>query len=229
MEIRIDAANTQNWIRGLFRDQLPFATSKAINDTASDVQKAIRAGLQERFTIRRPWVTQGITLRRGTKTDLTATVAVDPTRRFLNKFEQGGTKTGTAGQPVAVSTIIQRGSPTLPARYLYPKNLGLQMRRGVTGNLLAHHGGKRGVQLKSQLQGAHRTFVLTRNMFGVNVPGIYQRFGPGRHDFRLLWVYKDSVPIPASLRFASTARETVNAVWAQRFNEAWAYAIRTAK
>src|ERR1043166_2368800 len=138
-------------------------------------------------------------------------------------------KTGTAGQPVAVSTIIQRGSPTLPARYLYPKNLGLQVRRGVTGNLLAHHGGKRGVQLKTQLQGAQRTFVLTRNMYGVSVPGIYQRFGPGKHDFRLLWVYKDSVPIPASLRFASTARETVNAVWAQRFNEAWAYAIRTAK
>ncbi|MHC5059306.1 MAG: hypothetical protein ACYTKD_32025, partial [Planctomycetota bacterium] len=54
IELDTNAAQVSRTLRFLFAEQLPFATSKAINDTAKDAQKAQRAGMARRFTVRRP-------------------------------------------------------------------------------------------------------------------------------------------------------------------------------
>jgi hypothetical protein len=230
--IRVDGQPTQNWIEQAFRDQLPFATSLAVNQTAKAVQQAIRAHIAAAFTIRRPWVLQGVVIPRfSDKRDnpIQATVAIDPARRFLRKFEAGGTKVGSATEPIAIpGRAIRPAFPDLPALDLYPKNLRLVSRHGVTGILPAKsHVTRRGV---TQIQGKQRTFVLDgATMYGVRVSGIYQRFGPGRHDFRLLWTYKRQIPIPARLLFEATAAATVQQVWPELFRAAYDRAIRTAR
>src|SRR5690349_13251347 len=113
MEIRFQVAGTQSWLTSLFRDQLPFANSLALNRTGLAVQKAERAGISERFIIRRPWVTQGITIPRfSDKHDqpLKITIALDVTRAFLAKFEPGGAKTETAAGPIAIPSTALRPS-----------------------------------------------------------------------------------------------------------------------
>ena len=229
--IHVDAAATQGWLEQLFTDQLPFATSVAINRTAKAVQAAIQAHMQQTFTIRRPWVLQGITIPRfsdKTDTPIAVSIEIDPKRAFLGKFEAGGVKTGSPTLPIAIpSTALRPDLSAVPPLALYPKNLGLVARRGVVGIRAPHsHLTKRGVL---QTQGKARTFVLDQTMIGVSVAGVYQRTGPGKHDIRLLWSYKDRIPIPAVLRFAATAEETVRAEWPAIYQEAFAMAVRTAK
>jgi len=115
----------------------------------------------------------------------------------------------------------------VPPLAFYPKNLRLLPRRDVVGVLPAHHRiTKRGVD---QLQGKDRTFVLDQTMFGVRVAGVYQRVGPGPHDIRLLWTYKDRIPIPARLQFEATAVATVQATWPREYEAAFLQAVRTAR
>lgn len=100
--------------------------------------------------VRRPWVTQGITIPRfSDKHDqpLKVTIALDVTRAFLAKFEGGGAKTETAAGPIAIpSTVLRPSVTSLPPLSLYPKNLGLAARRGVTGIINPHgHVTRRGV------------------------------------------------------------------------------------
>lgn len=232
IHVRVDASAFRSWAKRQFADQLPFATSLALNRTAKAVQDAIRAGLRERFAIRRPWVVQGITIPKfSDKRDrpMQVTVAIDPGRAFLGKFEAGGTKVAhSPEEPIAIPTTAIRPSlQALAPLSLYPKNLGLMARRGVTGFIAARkHMTRRGVE---QLQGKQRTFVLDFSMFGIRVPGVYQRTGPGRHDIRLIWTYKPSIPIPARLKFAETAQATVARAWPAQFQAAFQQAIRTAR
>lgn len=231
LTVRVDAGQSLAFF-GEARRQLPFAVSVAINRTAKDVQDAERAGLRARFIIRRDWVVQGITIPKFSdkgEAAPTAVVAVDASRSFLDKFEAGGQKIAlNPERPIAIPSLAVRPARTdLPARALYPSALGLVPVRGVTGIRPARsHVTARGVM---QLKGKRRTFVLNETMYGVQVPGVYQRFGPGKHDFRLLWAYKARIPIPALLEFQKTAVEVVTDKWATNFQNALEHALATAR
>jgi hypothetical protein len=230
-QVQVDAGQTIRWLDDGMR-QLPFATSLAVNTTAKDVQSAIRAEMQASFTIRRPWVLEGVKIPKfSDKSEATPTaiVAIDPSRGFLVKFEPGGVKSASdPNVPIAIPSVNIRPSfaASVPGA-LYPRALGLVPSRTVAGMRAATgRVTRRGVL---QLQGKQRTFVLTGQMFGVQVPGVYQRTGPGPHDFRLLWSYKPSIPIPALLKFQATAQQTVLERWATNFSTAMDRALATAR
>jgi len=71
--------------------------------------------------------------------------------------------------------------------------------------------------------------VLTHQMFGVQVAGVYQRTGPGKHDFHLVWTYKAKIPIPKRPFFYEVGIKTVRARWGPNFTAAWEHALRTAR
>ncbi len=231
MEIRVQSRAAETWLERLFADQLPFATSLALNRTAKAAQDALRAHLQQHFTIRRPWVLQGIVIPRfSDKHDqpMRVSVQLDPARAFLAKFEAGGLKSGSPELPIAIpSTALRPAFTDVPPLALYPKNLRLLPRRDVTGILAAHtHISRRGVV---QVQGKQRTFILDQTMFGVSVAGVYQRIGPGPHDIRLLWTYKDRIRIPARLHFGDVVAATVQSTWPSAYAAAFQQAVRTAR
>ena len=73
MRIDVDsnAGEVARSLRFLFRDQVPFATSLAINHTARGIQTEQRAGMRKRFTVRRAYVLQGVKFSKfSTKRDL---------------------------------------------------------------------------------------------------------------------------------------------------------------
>src|SRR5688500_17802154 len=96
----------QATIRGLaiVGKQVAFATAQALNDTAFEARDTERNLAQGVFTIRRPWVLQGIQVARpfATRNNLRAVVEVEPKRDFLGKFEEGGIKRPTEGRTIAV-------------------------------------------------------------------------------------------------------------------------------
>lgn len=228
---RVDPTPASAFLADLFANQIPFATSLALNQTAKDAQNAIRARMRQQFTIRRAWVAQGVTIPRFSDkndTPIAVTIQLDPQRSFLAKFEGGGVKYGTAAMPIAIpGKAIRPEFVDLPPLALYPKNLGLVARHDVTG--VKNPRGRVTQRGVLEIQGKRRTFVLTTDMFGVQVPGVYQRTGPGKHDFQLLWAYKQAIPIPPKLGFVETARATIDARWGSRFNAAFTHAVETAK
>ncbi|HEX7052054.1 MAG TPA: hypothetical protein VF188_17735 [Longimicrobiales bacterium] len=235
MDVQVDtnATAVEHVVRAIFHDQLPFAMARAVNATAFDARDAIRRGIEERFIVRRRWVVNGIQIPRGgraTKQKPEAIVELERRRAFLAKFEEGGTKRGAPDLPIAIPTEHIRPTPRqIPPLALYPKNLRLQERRDVFGLLAARTTlTKRGVV---QLKGKRRTFVIDpmHHNAGPELWGVWQRFGPARHQIRLIWAYRRQIPIPPTLRFGETGRKTVEEKWDKNFTRAFDRAIRTAR
>lgn len=80
-------------------DQIPFATSLALNLTLKDSQTEVRNQLPRRFSIRRPWVPRGVVVKPSSKRQLWGTISQrDP---FMALHEPGGTKQ-PKGRAIAV-------------------------------------------------------------------------------------------------------------------------------
>lgn len=86
--------------------QVPFATAKALNQTARDVQQAEGENLQQRLTVRTDWWKPGralgINIRFASKSNLEATVG--SRAPWLQFQESGGTKVPTK-KALAVAVV----------------------------------------------------------------------------------------------------------------------------
>jgi hypothetical protein len=218
LEVRVQAHRAERLL-GALAGQLPFATSKAINETAKDFQKVQRRHMLEAFVVRRrTFVERSVKIKPfANKRRLEATVSIDPPggkarADILAKFERTGRKRPRSGKHVAVPIAVRRGKTGVISRRQRPKAFGFRTHRTRTGRL--------------QLKGQRRTFILR----GSHTPGIYQRVGRGRGSrIRLLYTFKRSVPIDARLRFIENARRTINKRFVPNFRAALQHAIRTAR
>lgn len=211
--IRSNVAQVRGALDDLIRQQLPFATSKAVNDITLEARDYLRDRVAASFIIRRPWVTAKgafpVTLSKKGDVVKRGTVRLDPSRDFLGKFEQGGDKVSRTGAKLAVP-IEARPNP----RALVPKALGvraLQLRATRTASG------------KVQLKGLQRTFVV--KTAGQSL--ILQR--KARGVVRTLYAFKRSVPIPPALHFYDSIAAYVRNEWNTVAGEALRYALLNAK
>jgi hypothetical protein len=137
-----------------YHNQLPFAVSKGINQTAKDIQAAIRAKLTQTVVTRTPkstaWISRLVKINRGdwaTKESLVARVAIGPrgfsegdAKTLLPMVDQGGVR--TSRMQIGHGAIFAQGSVAVPLRtsvmeviprYMYPSALGLQAIRSIGG------------------------------------------------------------------------------------------------
>jgi hypothetical protein len=213
VRIDIDIAPTVQFLTELQQEQVPYAVSRAVNDIAVEVQNGIRAGMNERFTIRKAWVLMGVKIPKfSNKRDnpISVTVEIAPDRDFMNKFEAGGQKFPRVGSNIAVPTPAVRPSKSgIVPNSMRPRAFGFQTTTT-----------KRGA---AQTKGDQRTFIIDNG----RTPGIYQR--TGSKSLRLLYKFFKSVPIPMSLRFQDSAKNIVNNRFDEIFAKRLAEALRTAK
>lgn len=102
--------------------QLRFAAAKALTTTAKQAQTEVKGNLPKRFTIRRPWVVQGIKITAATKADLTATVFSRD--KFMGLQEAGGAK-GPLRNYIAIPTsAVRRTARDIIRAQDRPKALG---------------------------------------------------------------------------------------------------------
>ncbi len=197
-------------LSNLEQRQIPYALSKATNQVTLEARDYLKDRNRQAFIIRRPWVLNGWRVRLSNKrqTPIKATLWLDPTRDFLSKFEDGGSKQSRSGSSLTVPIEARRG-----AKGLVPKALSiraLQLRKHVTKNG------------KIQLKGVNGAFTVRPG----NVTLVLQRKGK-RVD--TLYAFKRSVPIPASLQFYATVGRYVANEWPSIMGEALGEAIRTAR
>jgi len=223
-----DQSGIAGMISGL-RQQMPFALSLGLNNTANVAQKAVQAKLPAEFDLRAAdFITNTIYRKPGqdfaTKTNLAATIRVNPARNQLAKFEIGGEKESISGKSLAVpvfredspNIIIRRGDPLSVAKLFD----AIQKRSGKQFKPRRRKGEPKPAPID---QG--RVF-LVKNAKGTF---ILERQHPGRDGNRVLYWFRKSVPIPASLHFDETALQAALAAWEIEFPKAIDYAMATAK
>lgn len=202
------------------REQIPYATSRAINAVLDDIQTAVRSTLPSEFHVRAPeWLDRTIYIApqdRAKKDDLNGTVRVNPDRDVLAKFEDETVKTPRSAANLAIP-IFRESAPDLVVKRGDPlslKNIMASLQKS-TGRVKK----KRGLIGPQQLQ----TVFLAKTARGTV---ILERTGATT---RVLYAFKPSVPIKPDLRFDETAMTTAVAMWEQRAQEALDLAISTAK
>ena len=67
IDIKIDPALAVKGLTDFAQDQVPFAMSRALTETAKDVQAAVKADLPRKYTLRNRWVEGGIRIAPATK------------------------------------------------------------------------------------------------------------------------------------------------------------------
>jgi hypothetical protein len=213
MEVR-GAEEVGRFVEYVFADQLPFVTSKAINDTAKEFQKRQRAHMERTFTIRVPgFMRQTVKiLPFATKDSLQARVAIEsprgkdgrPRSDIFAKFETDRTKTPSK-RFIAV-----------PTEHVPRKASGVVQNAWRPGRVI-----------KRNFKDGFRTFVREKN----GRRAIYfeePRDGMPGKILPLYWLV-EKVPIEPDLDFVKTANRTVDEVWAPNFTAAFDRAIRTAR
>ena len=221
--IKVDADEALGYFDRVSR-QVPFATSRAINEALKSAQGIEQQHVLRSFTVRRPdFIIRTLKITQfADKRTLTGVLEVDPTRDMLAKFEEGGRKTPISGSALAVPIAVRRNKSDIVLRSMRIRNLGLTAHRTQGG--------------KVQLKGKFRTFTIKGPQGGA----VLQRVGrkPKGSDLaseisagsvRVLYAFKRSVPIRANLRFTENVSKAVVEQWPKFMTEAFDFAVRTAR
>ena len=120
IELSIDDAGLLRCERALtllYRDQLPFAMSRALNDCARAATQTVNRGMATTFDRPTKFTERAAVAPRelaATKTSLVATVTLHPIQaQYLQLEETGGTRTGAMNTGKASKTVLLPGA-TLP-------------------------------------------------------------------------------------------------------------------
>ena len=210
-------------LQALHRDQLPYATSVAINNTVLAFQADQRKQMARVFTERRKsWVEQNVKVThfsKKTETPIHADVAIQSPgggdrSDILAKFEAGGEKTSTQGGRISIPDEARRTKSDIVARSARPRAFGFTV--SGTGPVATVY------------RGAKRTFMI-QPVSGQG-GGIYQRVGRGmRGTVRQLFALARRTRIEPRLRFVETAQKVAAEKFPAIADAALEKAIRTAK
>lgn len=224
LRITTNAGAVARALKGFFRDQVPFALSVGINETAKDAQAAQIGGMAQRFTIRRQsWVNRAIKIKPfSTKRSLTATIQVEPQggggrADILTRHEERGQRQGQVGggRSLAVPLEARRSKRDLVRKRDRPKSFSFE---------------------RVQTRGPNEIFRGNRRTFMVRAPDgsgwILRRVGPGEsgrlfEGTKVLFRLKPETRIPGDLRFVATITATVAQRFELNFSRAFDHAVRT--
>lgn len=253
MAVDVDITRSTADLKRIRDDQLPFAISLGLNRTAVAALDRRRASLDNDFTIadaKKPFFKRLIKFPRrnwATKRKLVALVGVherdedfgvgsSKDRGFLlGRHEAGGDRTRLdPNRPFFIPTDELRSGPyDLPPKSMYPAALRLFESRGIVRYQKDAVTGKRkGVKgtLAAQAKGKRDTFIVdARSSGNPKAWGIYQRFGTGRRDIRMLWAFRSKIRLTKRLGFYTGVNAYVEENFGRHFDQAIDEAMRTAK
>lgn len=248
LDVRADISRFERKLNSLHRNQIPFATSLAVNNTAKDVKAELVKEMERVFDRPTPFTLNSLQLKPGNKVNPTATVWVKdkPFKgrapiEWLGPAIYGGQRTHKRGETM----LRQRGH--LPnGWYVRPATWALDQHGNITKGLMSkimaaldanldrsvvtkrkplRKGGRRQSR-KAEFfvakPGERKTAHLP--------PGVYQRtaFGFGSA-IRPTLLFITGSSYRKRLDFFGVAERTARKMFRRRFKEALRHSIRTAR
>lgn len=196
--------------------RLAYNVAQALNNTAKTAQANIRAHMLKTFTLRsangqgRQWLLDRVKLNfASAKKGLAfAEVYVDQSksRLLLAGFEDGALRGGFVGKSVAepnpsVARVGGSVAGKVDPKFVFQK---LNLKPPITRND------------KLQWKGKQRTFEVRTSVFPLGA--VFQRFGPGRDDIRVVYSFRAPFHLKRELQFVEIAAATMK----ERFAIEWA-------
>ncbi|MCB9725375.1 MAG: phage tail protein [Spirochaetaceae bacterium] len=201
--IDLETSSALNALRRLQREQIPYATAVALTRTAQAAQKAIRAGLPNRFKIRNDFIERGVRIQPATKSRPEAAVYWRaPGGASRREFAYSLARQETGG--------VKR-----------PKRRHLALPRGVKRTT-----GGRIPKSQRPAQALKR-----RNVFVVDAgrgQAIMRRVGRGTPRL-LYYLHPGAARVSPRFRFVETAEDVARRVYPKEFGRAFAKALATAR
>lgn len=148
IDVRVDLKNAEQYLKGLRRDQVPFATAYALTQTAKDAQANVADEMRRNFDRPKPFTLNGTYVSPATKSRLEATV------KLKDGYLRGGGENS------------KRGTPD---KYLRAQVQGGARRNTAFERLLIHSG------MMPPGYFAIPTSFAPRDAFGNVPPGYYTR------------------------------------------------------
>ena len=223
--IKVDISGALAQLQRARQDQIPFASVKALTNTAQAAVKAVRAKLPAQFRLRNAYTAQGVGWTMATKTNQTAWVNFE--RYYMYLQEVGGVRVGRQ------SMIAIPLDPALRVRIpsnMRPRVLLAQV--DLQGTLAPFKSQSR----RNAITKTYNTGFLIKSggkLYIAIHTGRAMRKGMlrGQRDpnVRILYVLVPSVQIPKRLRMYETVQQVVREQFKQFFAEAMDYAIKTAR
>lgn len=254
IEIKVDTREVERYLTDLQRNQLPFATSLAINNTARDVQDAL-AGEMSVFDRPKPATRKGTFVKSSDKRNLTAIIGLKsrtgtagvagsrgaPLTEYLQAQVEGG------GRADKRSELLLQRAGILPAGYQTRPGSGARldaygnMSRGQIVQILSYFKTFGGIETSgrnrnkttqsaklnrgTKRRAAVEYFIVPEGMPGL-ATGVWQR--KGRNVAPILIFIKPST-YRKRYDFYGVARKTIAAKLDRHLDEALRRAIATAK
>ena len=189
---------------------MKFAVAKTLTNLAQEAQAKVRADMPSKFTIRRPWVVNGIRIKTAARDRLEAAVySLDSggRRGFMTRQEFGGIKTPEGGKHIAIPLkAVKPNAKTIIPQYMKPKSL---LMYGPQKNATALRMTNRAAAFKVKGKKAGQEWILIRKG-GKVVPAwlLTPRATIGRTNF-LLAPTQQVVKNRASILLLTNAREAM--------------------
>ena len=214
-----------------YEKNLAFSTAQAINDSAKEAQRRIRASLRAAFHVRK-----SAFLDRAIKIFAFASVGQNRVyaelgidnkpRLLLSMFQTGGARLPFVGKSQAVPISGQVARPSVASSVNPAYEFGaLHFSRGpitqagrkvLTARKAAKDRKRRLSGNYYVWQGGNRTFILQQSK-GAPFGGVFQRIGPKSDDLRLIYSFRRSVQLKKALSFIEIAQQTYEEVFKDTF------------
>lgn len=141
ISITVDTNTIEKGLDDLARSQLPFATSKAINEALKDAQQAVITDAKTKMTIRRErFLRQSYKITKfAKKNDLTAQLKLSDvggkdTSNIFQRHEEGTDKTAKNGGNLAIPTrAVRTNKAGLVQKGQRPRNLKNSFKSDIDG------------------------------------------------------------------------------------------------
>jgi hypothetical protein len=227
ISVQADIRGALESLRHFRRDQIPFATSLALNTTARDAQAALKREITRVFDSPTKFVQNSPRITPSTKANLNASVFIgDSVARSIRAQVRGGTRLQKPYE-TRLRHILPAGWVTVPGKGAKIDGNGNMNRTQLLQILRTIRGSKRS---------SGDYFVSTpeqpaRTDKGGRLPyGIWQRVGRGRIK-RIVNVlfFLPRAAYPERFRFFEIAEKTVRQKIAPNFRAAMARAMATAR
>ena len=204
---------------GAYKNQLPFASSVALNQTARDVQQAYKAQTKQSFFKPVAFTVNAFRYDKSTKANLLATVYPAKDRPYLSTQIFGGRRIWKNYEGLIRGLASSSGNP-LPDRKLYPTSLA----QNAAGNPKRRLFGELQSKLSTTDRGGY--FIGTPRGSG-REPGVYRR-SRGRL-FPYFLVSRSEPKYNKRFPFEKLGNDTVRRVYTTELSRALDRALASAR
>lgn len=205
--------------------QIPYATSRALNDSAIDVRNDLRDEMDAKFDRPTPWVKRGVVVAFSNKADLTARVYFNPfggstpTSRVLKPHVGGGGRNRKRHEH-RIGSYAMPGSGARLDKYGNMRGADIMRVLSALGTMGEFGQNQSAASRKRKSRAARNTAIFRQG----NV--IYERKG---QSIAPLMVLTSAPSYTARLDWGDKAREVMSRVFEAHFEKRFSQAIATAK